>query len=235
MTIIVKSIRRYGGCGGAYRDDFKDIINNISGGSLNITQITIVDVGVGVDDTIDFLQFSYDVVTKGGVRQPFTGNKYGSGVGVAQLYNNEQIKEIKGRFGQYGTYSRTIKYIEFQTSSRSLTFGQVNVSDIEFTLPVGVIFGNTGLRVDSLGAYEISEVTETVPTTATATTITSTPSIVTSQNICYPSSPLAVGLSASTSILGLCFLATLGIHLWYKSRSNIIPRGNIIPTPGSQS
>ena len=89
--------------------------------------------------------------------------------------------------------------------------------------------------MNSLRAYEISEVVTEAATTSTicpspTSTICPSPAstIVTSQNICSPSSPLAVGLSTSTSILGLCFLATIGIHLW-KSRRNIVP------TPGSRS
>ncbi|RIA86853.1 hypothetical protein C1645_740535 [Glomus cerebriforme] len=174
MTIIVKSVSsKYGGNGGTYHNDFDDIINEYGGGSDIIENIYIKSIIIQSGDTVNSLQFTYDIKI----------------TDLVSVYtqSGEKLAEISGRYGNFTTTNITvIRYLEFRTSRRTVTCGQNNAEDIQFTLPVGVIYGSSGLYLDSIGSYEISY------------------------------SPLVIILSCFISILGFCFFIAMVTFLANK-------------------
>jgi hypothetical protein len=248
--IIVKSIsENYGGCGGTNNNDFNDIIditnNPEFGGGVNITNIEIRNISIYSGAIIDGLQFSYIVETDSGAMLPHTGSRFGTDGSPLTNFNlrdGEQIESISGTYGKFidgGTY---ILSIMFQTSkSTSQTFGSQNPSDgiknIGFNLPKGVMYGSTiGKFCGSLGTVEIETIkkpSNIIPPTATITSSSST-TLSTDTNLnsnaSLINSSTIIALSCTTAILGLYFLATMGIFLWRFSKNR---NSKFVPTPGT--
>nr|CAG8594523.1 1546_t:CDS:2 [Entrophospora candida] len=229
MTIIVKSISdAKGGTGGTLYDDFKDIITNPAyGGFANIKKIDVKGItDIKSEDALESIRFVYNVVTKDGKTYEHQGTKRGGGLGQTSFdfVVNGGLTEIRGRS------SGTVRYLMLKTPKQTLEYGKINPKEQEFVLPPGVIFGNSGLAVDSIGVYEIAEEEQLVKTVTS--TITETISISAAQpepeTIFVDNPRTIIGLSIPLAVLSVLVLATL--YYKYRNRDSLLrvagSRGN---------
>ncbi|CAH1763195.1 2283_t:CDS:1, partial [Entrophospora sp. SA101] len=185
MTILVKSISEVqGGGGGTLFDDFKDILSNLTfGGAANIKKISVKGVtDIKSNDFLETIRFVYNVVTKDGTSYEHQGNKRGLGIGGPDqvpfdFAANGDLIEIRGRTGVDPGGSTVVRYLMFKTPQKTLEYGKNIPSVKEFVLPPGVIFGNSGNTVDSLGAYEVAEIVDNATSTITETMAESTKTV----------------------------------------------------------
>ncbi|RIA81757.1 hypothetical protein C1645_836459 [Glomus cerebriforme] len=237
MTITIKSTT-YGGDGGNSHNDFNDIITSF-GGSSNIKSININEITINSGGVVDGLQFNYNVVTMDGVSNNYQGNKYGGNGGSAKYFPlavGEQLLKISGTSGPYTSPSysgTTILYLEFQSSDKTLSYGNHYPDEQAFSFPAGVIYGSGSPYMTGIGAYMVAEeIQPSLTTTVNSSASTAQPTITNSPASDNPTpvnsnSPLVVALSYTTAILGLYFLITVGIFLWRKFR--------VSPSRGSRS
>ncbi|CAH1757229.1 16938_t:CDS:1 [Entrophospora sp. SA101] len=239
MTITIKSISdANGGNGGTHYDDFKDIIANPTyGGFANIKKIDvkgITDIKSG--DFLESIRFVYNIVTKNGMSYEYQGTKRGQGIrGVVQtpfdFADNGGLTEIRGKLDILVGGATVIKYLMFKTPKQTLGYGKDDPAKQEFVLPSGVIFGNTGTNVDSIGVYEIAEeeqlvktVTSTIIETITESTST-VPSVTTvtpyaaTETLFVDNPQTVIGLSIPLAALSVIILTTL--YYKYRNRDSL--------------
>ncbi|CAG8486956.1 14698_t:CDS:1 [Gigaspora rosea] len=222
MTITVKTVSdTYGGSGGSNSDDFHIIIYQIIDGE-SINNINVKSIKVQTDPTsgyLNSLQFIYNVETNYGKRI-VNGSLRGLRTGKLQTYDlnsNEKMKTITGSYGNNSIdINIVIKYLKFQTSAETISYGKNDTADTLFTFPAGILFGNSAYAVDSLGTYVIVE----VPTNSSTT---SNPLSTTSNSSSDITSTSFIILSCFTNILGLIVLVTVVIFLWRKFHRGYIP------------
>ncbi|RHZ52708.1 hypothetical protein Glove_458g7 [Diversispora epigaea] len=227
MTITVKTVSdTYGGSGGISRNDFELIIDQISDGE-NIKNINVKRIRVQTNSDngyLSSLQFIYNVKTNNEERT-VNGAIRGTDTGILQIYDlnsDEQMKAIAGTYGNDPIDKFiVIKYLEFRTSVGTKIYGKNDTADTLFTLPAGVLFGNSDYKVDSLGTYVVIEVptNSSSNVTTTITTLASTTS-TSSSNITATS---FIVLSCFTGILGFIVLVIIVIFLWRKFSRGYIP------------
>ncbi|CAG8749043.1 16237_t:CDS:1 [Gigaspora rosea] len=194
-----------------FSTNYEIIIYEINGDE-SIKNINVKRIKVQTDSAKGYLlslQFIYNVETNDGERL-VTGAQYGINNGTLQTYdfkNNEIVKAISGTYGNYTGYI-VIKYLMFQTSIGTKSYGKNDTADSLFTLPAGTLCGYSGSFVDSLGTYVIVEVPTNPSTSNSSSDITPTSFII---------------LSCFTSILGFIILVTVVVFLWRKFYRRYIP------------
>ncbi|CAJ0626895.1 13727_t:CDS:1, partial [Entrophospora sp. SA101] len=237
MTIIVKNILdAKGGNGGTHYDDFKDIISNSTkyGGFVNIKKIDvkgITDIKSG--DFLESIRFVYNVMRKDGTLYEHQGTKRGQGLkGLDQtpfdFAANGGLTEIRGRIGAFTSGDTAINYLMFTTPKQTLEYGKSNPKEQEFVLPPGVIFGNSGDFIDSIGVYEIAEeeqlvktVTSTIIETITESTstvpfVTAVTPYAATETIFVDNPRTVIGLSIPLAALSVLVVLTT---FYYKFRN----------------
>ncbi|GBB87313.1 hypothetical protein RclHR1_13740008 [Rhizophagus clarus] len=228
----VKS-QKFGGTGGISHDDISIITNaqNFSGIIASINKVDIISVSALCADTIQSVQFTYNVEVLG-LLYTFQGNKYGSGNTVIISPPGGVVRGISGRYRSFfGSY--VISNLVFQFDTTNYTCGSTfNPDDIDFDLPVGIIFGSSGDLVDSLGSYvfvDPGQLAATVTSSITTTVFPSSSDVISPNSDNFATtrskSSIIVALSLTTGILGSCFLVAMGIFLWKKFH----PRANAAP------
>nr|CAG8646431.1 7211_t:CDS:1 [Entrophospora candida] len=241
MTITIKSISdAKGGNGGTHYDDFKDIIANPTyGGFANIIKIDvkgITDIKSG-GGYIESIRFVYNVVTKNGMSYEYQGTMRGLGIGgdvqtPFDFAGNGGLTKIRGRVGVLASGEPVISYLMFTTPKQTLEYGINNPKEQEFVLPPGVIFGNCGKFVDSIGVYEIAEEEQLVKTvtstfietitgsTSTVLSVTTVTPYAATETLFIDNPQTVIGLSIPLAALSVIILTTL--YYKYRNRDSIL-------------
>ncbi|CAJ0747870.1 17071_t:CDS:2 [Entrophospora sp. SA101] len=214
------------------------ILSNLTfGGAANIKKISVKGVtDIKSNDFLETIRFVYNVVTKDGTSYEHQGNKRGLGIGGPDqvpfdFAANGDLIEIRGRTGVDPGGSTVVRYLMFKTPQKTLEYGKNIPSVKEFVLPPGVIFGNSGNTVDSLGAYEVAEIVDNATSTITETMAESTKTVTitadaVAETMFVDDPRIIIGLSVPIAALSILLLVALYYiyrkNNYYKSKNGLL-------------